>query len=63
MHQFVVFNSSDEVVISVKARSFEDVEKHPDFIKAMKAQHGRLFNVVKVAETRRFEKPLEKTYS
>ena len=58
MKRFMVFNTSDETVALIDARSIDDVEKHPKFIEAMKKQRGRLFEIVEVANTTRYERPL-----
>jgi|APSaa5957512535_1039671.scaffolds.fasta_scaffold453965_2 hypothetical protein len=58
MKRFMVFNTSDETVALIDARSIDDVEKHPKFIEAMKHQNGRLFTIVEIAQTKRYERPL-----
>ena len=58
MKQFIVFNMSGNAVVGLNAESADDVEKHPKFIEAMKHQNGRLFTIVEIAQTKRYERPL-----
>lgn len=57
MKRFMVFNMSDEVVAIIDARSMDDVETHRKFVEAMNTQSGRLFTIVEIAQTKRYEKP------
>ena len=58
MKTFLIFNTSDRLVLSVKDTDIDSVPSNSEFKTAVSKQKGRILTIIEVAQTKSYTRPM-----